>query len=166
MTNDHCISIAGAEQTFVSDRERLIDLALRIVDSRAVAEEIVQESWIRWHGKEYAQAEAGPIFRRIVSNLAKDWRRSRTAEQVALSEIYERRNATPSTETAVIARNELSIIVRTLLSMSDRHVRAFRMRMIEGRTYKEIGQALGLSVSHSHKLIEQVMVEIYFALDG
>ncbi|MEL6466452.1 MAG: RNA polymerase sigma factor [Pseudomonadota bacterium] len=149
----------------MNDRERLIDVALRIVESRAVAEEIVQESWIRWHGKDYTPTEAGPIFRRIVSNLARDWRRSRTVEHAALTDICAMHTNAPSTEAAVIARSELRIIVQTLLSMSEKHVRAFRMRTLEGRTYKEVATALDLSISHSHKLIEQVMVEIYFALD-
>ena len=155
-----------AEGVFVSDRERLIELACRIVESRAVAEEIVQESWLRWHARNYGQAEARPIFRRIVSNLAKDWRRSRRAEFGALSEIYAMYSNTQSAEAAVVARSELALVVRTLEKMPRRHVRAFRMRTLDGRTYKQIADRLGLSVSHTHKLIEQVMVEIGLALEG
>ena len=152
--------------TYMDDRERLIALACRVVESRAVAEEIVQESWLRWHGRRYSSEKARPIFRSIVFNLAKDWRRSRRAEFGALSELYVMYSNTQSAEAAVTARSELALVVRTLEKMPRRHVRAFRMRTLDGRTYKQIADRLGLSVSHTHKLIEQVMVEIGLALEG
>lgn len=154
-----------AENIFLNDRERLIKLACMFVDSRAVAEEIVQESWIRWHGQDYRPAEARPIFRRIVTNLATDWYRGKRTEQGVLSDIYAMRSYVPSAEATVIARNELSIIIKTLLGMPNRHVKAFRMRTLEGKKYKEIAEELGVSVGFAFRLIEQVMVEIYLALD-
>ena len=154
-----------AEAVFVSDRELLIKLACRIVESRAVAEEIVQESWLRWYGKDYNALQARPIFRRIVSNLAKDWRRSRTTETQVLSEIEAISSYAPSAERDVIARSELALVIRTLESMSNNHIRAFRMRALDGKTYKEIGRNLGVSVSQAHRLIEQVFVELVLALE-
>ncbi|MEM8555195.1 MAG: RNA polymerase sigma factor [Pseudomonadota bacterium] len=154
-----------AEGVFVSDRELLIQLATRIVESRAVAEELVQESWLRWHGKDYREADARPIFRRIVSNLAKDWRRSRTVEANALVDVQALYDTAPSTEAAVIARDELAIVLRTLQKMSRRQIRAFRMRTIDGKTYREIGERLGLSLSHARNLVEQVIFEVTLALD-
>lgn len=155
----------SAEAVFISDRERLIEIACRVVESRAIAEEIVQESWLRWHKQNYKPAEARPIFRRIVANLAIDWYRGRRTENGVVSDIYAMRSYAPSTETAVIARDELTIIVKTLLSMSKRHVKAFRMRTVDGKKYKEIAEELDVSVGFAFRLIEQVMVEIYLALD-
>lgn len=154
-----------AATVFVNEREVLIELACRIVESRAVAEEIVQESWLRWQGRDYKSSHARPIFRRIVSNLATDWYRSRRAERGLLSDVYAIQSHHPSTEAAVIARNELAIVVKTFLKMSDKHIKAFRMRTLEGSTYAEIAAALGVSVGYAFRLIEQVMVEIYLALD-
>lgn len=65
---------------FVDDRDRLIAIACRIVDSRAVAEELVQESWLRWDARDYPADKAAPIFRSIVANLARDWRRRQRTE--------------------------------------------------------------------------------------
>lgn len=155
----------GAEAVFLSDRERLINLACRVVESRAVAEEIVQESWIRWHGQSYEPSQARPIFRRIVANLAKDWRRSRTAEVAALSEVKAFYATAPSAETAMIAKSELLLVIRTLKKLPRRNIQAFRLRTIEGKTYKDIGARLGLSISHSRNLVEHVLVEVILALD-
>lgn len=151
---------------FVADRELLIALAYRIVDSRAVAEELVQESWIRWQRRDYLASDARPILRRIVSNLAKDWRRSQTAEQTALGEVQAFYASAPSSESALIAKNELLLVIRTLGKMSPRHRRAFRMRTVDGKTYKDIGARLGLSISHARNLVEQVIVEIVLVLDA
>ncbi|MEM8554848.1 MAG: sigma-70 family RNA polymerase sigma factor [Pseudomonadota bacterium] len=153
-------------ETFERDRRVLLAIACRIVEDQSVAEEIVQESWLRWHGRDYKQSDARPIFRQIVANLARDWRRSRTAEFGALSELYQRRSFTPSTEAVVIARSELAAVVRTLRRLPKRNVRAFRMRVIDGMTYQQIGDRLGVSVSHTHGLVEQVMVEIGLALES
>ncbi|MEM6483298.1 MAG: sigma-70 family RNA polymerase sigma factor [Pseudomonadota bacterium] len=153
------------ETLFIADRERLIQIACRIVESRAIAEEIVQESWIRWHGRNYRPDQAGPIFRRIVANLATDWYRATRSERSVMSDIYAMRGNVPSTESAVIARNELAIIVKTISNMSDSHIKAFRKRTLHGKKYKEIAEDLGVSVGYAFRLIEQVMVEIYLALD-
>lgn len=150
---------------FMDDRERLIALASRIVESRAVAEEIVQESWLRWQGRRYEPSDAKPIFRRIVSNLAKDWRRSRTVEFSVLSEVQQLYSSAPCTETAVIARAELLVVIHTLRRLPKRHVHAFRMRTIENKTYREISQQLDLSISHARNLVEHVIIEVILALD-
>ncbi|MEM1079374.1 MAG: RNA polymerase sigma factor [Pseudomonadota bacterium] len=165
MTNATDPSSIAPERVFVSDRELLIQLALRVVESRAVAEELVQESWIRWHGRSYPVQDARPIFRRIVTNLAKDWRRSRTAESAALSEVQAFYGAAPSAETAFIAKSELLMVIRTLQRMPARHVKAFRLRTIEGKTYKQIGARLGLSISHARNLVEEVILEVILTLD-
>ncbi|MEM1005131.1 MAG: RNA polymerase sigma factor [Pseudomonadota bacterium] len=166
MTNINETCNQPVVDVFVADRELLIALACRIVDSRAVAEELVQESWIRWQGRDYRASDARPILRRIVSNLAKDWRRSNTAEQSALGEVHAFYATAPSSESALIAKNELLLVIRTLGKMSARHRRAFRLRTLEGRTYKEIGARLGLSISHARNLVEQVIVEIVLVLDA
>lgn len=150
---------------FIDDRQQLIRLACRIVESRAIAEEIVQESWIRWHRHDYEPARAKPIFRKIVANLARDWRRSKTSELGALNELFEMRQHVPSAEAAVIARSELLLILKTLRSLPSRNVRAFRMRALEGKTYKQISERLKLSISHSHALVESVLVELTLALE-
>ncbi|MEM6482603.1 MAG: hypothetical protein AAF681_12200, partial [Pseudomonadota bacterium] len=45
-------------KTFVDEQDKLIAIALRIVESRAVAEEVVQESWLRWQRHGYAAEDA------------------------------------------------------------------------------------------------------------
>lgn len=153
-------------KTFVDEREQLIALACCIVESRSVAEELVQESWVRWQSKNYHPDDAIPVFRRIVANLAKDWYRRQRTEKAFVSGINLFSGPVQDAECVVIARSELTVIVKTLLSMSDKHIKAFRKRTVHGMTYTEIARDLGVSVGYAYRLIEQVMVEIYLALDS
>src|SRR5262249_24362558 len=60
----------------MADRERFIAQASRITGSRAAAEDVVQEAYLRMAGTD-AEAVAKPIayVSRIVRNLATDWLR-------------------------------------------------------------------------------------------
>lgn len=61
---------------FQAERPRLLALAYRLTGSRADAEDLVQEAWLRWQGHE-AEADNAPAYlARIVVNLGMDrWRR-------------------------------------------------------------------------------------------
>lgn len=154
---------SSALSFFLNDRETLIAIAIRIVDNRATAEDIVQESWLRWYEKRYAAEDATHIFRSIVRNLAIDWRRSQKTEHRNVLEFGTLSAHIPSSERVVVARDELAHLVATLYRLPPRTVRAFRMRFVDGLKYKEIAGRLGISVSRSHALIEQAMIEVTLA---
>lgn len=149
-----------ALSAYVEQRDTLIAIAARIVENQAVAEELVQDSWLRWLAKDYPSDKATPILRRIVSNLALDWSRSRRVERLALEEFCVDDRSAASSERVVIARQEIRAVVAVLERMPKRTVRAFRYRFIDGLTYAEIGRRLNISLSRSHALIEDALVEI------
>ena len=151
---------------YIDDREALIALACRVVESRAVAEEIVQESWLKWHGRDYTADKARPLFRRIVTNLALDWRRRRNLETETVAFIKLEEVSAPDTERVVSARQDLRIVVRVLRRMPKRTVRALRLRAEEGLSYTKIGQRLGLSQSRAHELVEDALVALALALES
>ena len=45
MTDVHAL-----DDTFEAERARLVGLAYRITGSRAEAEDVVQDAWLRWQG--------------------------------------------------------------------------------------------------------------------
>lgn len=164
MKNYRLTSSSNAEAVYVTDRERLIQLAFRVVENRAIAEEIVQESWIRWQRHSYRDEDAAPLFRSIVKNLAFDWRRAWQREVRSVPDLAALYGDVPSTERAVIARDELRHIVDALHSLPPRSLRAFRLRFVHGLNYEQVGKRLGLSLSRARTLIEDAMVEISVAL--
>lgn len=150
--------------TFMQERERLIRQALRFVESQAVAEEIVQDSWLRWIEKSYPVEQAKPIFRRIVSNLAKDcYRRQRIENRVLLSQAHLQADA-PDSERVVFARQDLRKVIKALHRLPKRTVRAFRMHRVDGKSYAAIAKDMQISPSTAFKLVEDAMVEVVIGL--
>ncbi|MEM1162220.1 MAG: hypothetical protein AAGJ28_14890 [Pseudomonadota bacterium] len=56
--------------TFLDEREDLLALARSVVGRVDVAEDLVQESWLRWDASDYPHDQAKPIFVRIIKNHA------------------------------------------------------------------------------------------------
>ena len=151
-------------QTFISDRDRLIALACRITNNPAIAEELVQESWIRWHGKSYAEKDARPIFRQIVANLARDWHRRRKTETAYLLVQSGLVYSDVDSERIVIAQQELRCIGNALKGLPPRVVSAFHMSRVEGLSYAEIAKRLDTVPSRIHGYIVKALVQISLAL--
>ncbi|WP_374441034.1 sigma-70 family RNA polymerase sigma factor [Stella sp.] len=64
---------AGADAAFASARPRLIRLAYRMLGSRAEAEDVVQDAWLRWHGAAQAGIRDPAAFlHRTVARLCLD----------------------------------------------------------------------------------------------
>lgn len=151
--------------TFVEERERLIALARSFVRDAAVAEDLVQDSWLRWHGRRYQEADAKSIFRTIVVNLARDWWRRRQTERAALDALAVIPEAVPTTERVVIARDDLARVVATLEQMPPRTRAAFEMSWLEGMTLSEIGSRLGVSKTRVHQMVAKTLVELALCLE-
>ncbi|MGD9479951.1 sigma-70 family RNA polymerase sigma factor [Shinella sp. G-2] len=71
-----------ATAVFETQRPRLLRLAYRMLGSRAEAEDIVQEAWLRWHRSDReAVAEPAAWLTRIVSRLCLDAMKSARARR-------------------------------------------------------------------------------------
>lgn len=151
-------------QTYLADRERLISLAVRIVHSRAVAEELVQESWLRWDRRSYPADKATPIFRRIVRNLAFDWLRRDNMEKSILDSIDLVYDDPRDAERVVIARQDIIRLIRALEELDPRVVKAFRMHRFEHKTMAEIAADLGTVPSNVHGYVVKALTHITAAL--
>lgn len=150
--------------TFLQDRERLIAIACGIVKNRAVAEELVQESWLRWQEHNYPAHKARSIFGRIVANLARDSYRRRQTETRLIKEIVWEGGFEADSERLCIVRQDLCAVVQALLELPERTVTIFRMHCADGLNCAEIGRRLGLSRSRTHGLLEDAMVHVMLRL--
>jgi len=67
---------------FEAERPRLLALAYRLTGTRADAEDLVQEAWLRWQGHEQDAENAPAYLARIVVNLGMDrWRQLKRERQ-------------------------------------------------------------------------------------
>lgn len=149
-----------AASAFLEERELLISVACRIVENRAIAEEIVQESWLRWIQKEYAACDARPIFRRIVSNLALDSVRRRQRETLILRQTTCSEQDCRDAERVIIAREDLRRMIEALNTLPPRTVTAFRLSRLEGRTYADIARELDTVPSRIHGYVVKALATI------
>lgn len=71
--------VAGATETFTAVRPRLFGIAYRMLGSVAEAEDIVQDTWLRWQGTDQSVVQNPPAFlatitTRLSMNLAQSAR--------------------------------------------------------------------------------------------
>lgn len=151
--------------TFVANQDDLIALALRIVGCRSMAEDLVQDSWIRWHRRNYALDHARPILMRIVRNLAIDYHRKQQREAAGLETQRLLAEHTLDTERILTARQELRLVVRALEELPERTVRAFKMSRVDGVSCAEIGRRLGISESRAYQLVGAALIHVIKSLE-
>lgn len=148
---------------FVDRRQDLIALANAVVKNQAVAEELVQESWLQWSNKTYPSSHAVPIFKRIVLNLAKDWHRKQKREWARFETYALLYDNAPDTEHVVIARQDLLNVLRALNTLPARSLHAFRLSRVDGLTYQEIAAKLGVATSTAYGIVADALVQVTLA---
>ncbi|MEM9909830.1 MAG: RNA polymerase sigma factor [Pseudomonadota bacterium] len=150
--------------TYLRERENLIGIASKIVQDHAIAEDLVQESWLRWSAKNYRDADAKPILRRIVSNLALDMLRRRKTEGLLVSELEKFWDTAPDSESILAAKQDLLRLIALLRTLPTRNVEALRLQRFYGMSYVRIGKKLGVAPSTAFKIVEDTMVQMILHL--
>jgi RNA polymerase sigma-70 factor (ECF subfamily) len=151
---------ADTTALFVEHRGALLKYAMGLVGSRAQAEDLVQEAWLRFEEAARQQILGEPLHYlfRIVRNLAFDGKRRQNvedklfranAEQImaALPDPY------PTAEVIATDKDNIRRLQAALLELPPRTRMAFEMHRIEGRTLREVAAALGVSVPLAHVLV-------------
>ena len=142
------------EELFSALESPLLGYALRLTGERGVAEDIVQDAFMKLHEQFEDVREPRKWLYRTVHNLALNHRRD-TGKIVSLEQ--KREETTPGMETAdpqplpdeQIARLEGIGLVRLSLETLDKRSRELvQMKFHDGLSYKEIAAKTGLSVSN------------------
>ena len=148
---------------FLSHRPALVQYAARHVGSRAWAEDVVQEAYLRFAAALDAPAASidRPLgyLRRIVRNLALDWAEHlypdwRAASDALSADVSDTMRTRPVPELETMRREELQLIADALEELPQREQRAFHLRHLDELTLDEIRIALGISTSLAHKLVQ------------
>lgn len=150
-----------AVSLFMAHRRALIDYASSITGSRAQAEDLVQEAWLRFDeaSKGRFLEDAKGYLYRIVRNLAVDQHRRTTREHRLISrgdleEVAETcPDETPTPETIALFRDEIRCVMEAMAELPERTRTAFEMHRFGGATLKEIAAFLGISVSLAQMLV-------------
>ncbi len=167
MPNDDADKLAvDTELTmvFIQDRALLYRIAYDILKDGAIAEEAVQDSYL----KVYERSNRGHVHNaraycaQTVRNTALDIQRRMMKQRASTSDLDVESYAEilPSAESGpedrAYVREVLAAVNRTLLERSARHRRAFVLHVAEGKTQREIAGLMEISPALVNILLREV----------
>jgi len=141
---------AAFSALFLAYYQHFVRYACRITGNKDVAEEIVQEAFVKlWEAREtlLVQVSLKPYMLKSIQNRCIDWHRHNKIRQNVNAIIKEEAILTNYDTDNYILKSELESKLNTALSMLPEEVEeAYRMNRFEGLKYHEIAQKLNVSV--------------------
>ena len=157
-------------ELYRAHRGALVNFVFSIVKDRVLAEDIVQDTFIRFNGLEDTSVvtHKRAFLYRMASNLSVDrLRQEKRRRTYSVSDTSERGleenylvSEAPSPEQVVAARQQLRKLVRLVDGLPPRCAEAFRLFRFEDMTYKEVAKKLDISQSMVEKHISRALREL------
>ena len=142
---------------FEVTRPRLFGIAYRVLGGAAEAEDVVQDTWIRWHGTSRREVRDAPAFlatatTRLAINVAGSARARRETPSDAW--LPEPIDVAADPTVGVERDEELELAVRALLEKLSPTERAvYVLREGFDYPYRQIADVLGLSEANARQLL-------------
>ncbi|HTH62704.1 MAG TPA: sigma-70 family RNA polymerase sigma factor [Paraburkholderia sp.] len=156
----------ASPESFDCHRPRLLSIAYRMLGSRAEAEDVVQDAWLKWHASDTTDLrQPAAWLTTVVTRLSIDRLRVLQTERAAslhgwLPEPWIDAVA-PSAEDVVLDGAQLSYGLMLLLErLSPDERAAFLLREAFDCDYAEIGAAIGKSTAHCRQLVHRAKVRL------
>jgi RNA polymerase sigma factor (sigma-70 family) len=145
------------DQLWTSSRPRLFGIARRVLHDAGDAEDVVQETWIRWNGADRSAVASPYAFlavttTRLAINVASSARRRReTAASTWLPDAVDRG---PGPEVVAERYEAVDAGIRLLLErLTPAEVTAFLLRRAFDHPYARIAGLLGVSAGNARQLV-------------
>ena len=160
---------AAVLELFLSHRASLVRYATPIVGCASVAEEVVQEAYLRFAPigeKPGIRFRVGYLYR-IVHNLALDIAQAQARTRSYLSEVLGSAPLAlvPGPDQEMADRQALDCVARAIDRLPLRTRQIFEQHRLDGLTLQEIADRHGISVTRVHQIFRQAMTHIADALD-
>lgn len=152
---------------YLSHRSGLVDYAAPIVGSRAGAEDVVQEAWLRFVAVQGVITQPASYLYRIVRNLALDHVRRDRGENSGddASWLDSIADQAPGPEAHAVSRNELQRVSEALERLPERTRRAFELYRLQGCTLQQVADAMDISIGTVHQLVHTALRSCVDALE-
>ena len=171
MAAQESLNLKIFEHIFDQNREMLERLAYFYVGSAEEAQDIVSQSFLTlWERREEVVSDRVlPYLFTIVKNACLDYRRKEEKHRQVHEQIYRQERAMMDIYTSTIESRDpialftgeiLSIYKETLLSLPQEQRETWLRSRIDGLTYKEIAEVLGISYKRVDKNMQQVMKKL------
>lgn len=160
------LSYAQIEDLFRRYRDELTRRLLSMVKSRETAADLLQETYVRILRLANTQSVDQPraLLHRIARNLAIDHLRTYKGGQnlsESLDVALEMPCPVPSQERVLLGKERLQVFIQAVENLPPRTREAFLLHRLEGLSYREIGERMGISISgvdkHIRRAIEQTL---------
>lgn len=157
---------AGAEGVFAGVRAKLFSIAYRMLGTRADAEDVVQDAWLRWQAADHASLQSAEAWLiTVTTRLALDRLRERKAERENYTgwwlpePLVELDENTP--ETAAELASDVSLaLLWTLERLSAEERAAFLLRQAFDQDYADIAALLGKSEANCRQLVHRAQEKV------
>lgn len=136
--------------TFITLHPRLVAIAHSRLGSRAIAEELVQESWLRLEASSGATAADNPsgFIVQVVNNAVRDhFRKERRRAEIdaEIKDLLWEPQDDLSAERALIGRQSLRAVRAALDELPEKTRRIFLMNRVEAIPHRRIAEMLDMS---------------------
>jgi len=151
------------EQVFAALESPLLAYARRLLGDFAVAEDIVQEAFMKLHAQFQKVLAPQPWLYRTVHNLAVDHQRRANAivflgdsekEDAAANDAGD---SQPMPDEQIARWEGIGLVRLVLETLDERSREIIRLRFNEDLSYKEISERMGLKVGHVGYLLHHAL---------
>ena len=155
------------EELFHTLESPLLKYALRLVQDRALAEDIVQDAFLKLHGQFQTVREPRRWLYRTVHNLALNQQRQ-ARRIVPLTAPEESRNSAasdpadpqPLPDEEIVRWEGIGLVRLSLETLDARSREIVRLKFNEDLSYQEISARTGLKVGHVGYLLHHALKDI------
>src|SRR6516225_633416 len=157
------------EELFAALESPLLSYALRLTGELALAEDVVQEAFMRLHAQFEEVREPRRWLYRTVHNLALNQRRA--AGKIVSLDVHTDEGAAPvpAADTAdplplpdeqIVRLEGIGLVRLSLETLDDRSRELIRLKFNENLSYKEISARTGLTIGHVGYLLHHALKTI------
>ncbi|WP_296226990.1 RNA polymerase sigma-70 factor [Ralstonia sp. UBA689] len=151
------------DTAFSAARPRLFAIAYRMLGTRADAEDVLQDAWMRWHQTDQSALQSAEAWLvTVVTRLSIDRLRAAKTEREAYvgwwlpEPLVEVESSTPTPESAVELAGDLSMALLWVLErLSPEERAAFLMRQVFDQDYSEIAALLGKTEAACRQMVHR-----------
>jgi RNA polymerase sigma factor (sigma-70 family) len=154
------------ETLFAALESPLLGYCFRLARERVVAEDIVQEAFMRLHAQFEEVREPRRWLYRTVHNLALNHRRD-TGKIVPLNPrndddapAAEPADPQPLPDEQIVRLEGIGLVRLSLQTLNDRSREVVRLKFNDGLSYKEISTRMGLTTGHVGYLLHHALKDI------
>jgi RNA polymerase sigma factor (sigma-70 family) len=148
---------AGFDAIYRETRDAVIRTAFLVVGSRAVAEEITQEAFLRLYERFDEVRNPGGFLRTVVVRLAISWRRRATAEATRLALVG---------EPGPTGSPEIDETWNALAALSPERRAALVLRFYEDLDYAAIAAAMGCRLATARTRVHRGLADLRKELES